>query len=174
MNHSLEFSTSRLLLVGADPASLLAEQSSLQALAEALDATVPASWPPEHHDKDVLDWVWKSLARLAPDDPWRLFYIVLRKPVTLIGTCGFHGPPDLKRCVEVGYSVLPEFRCIGLATEAVTALISVAFDRGAAEVAAETYPSLLASIRVMEKCGMAHVGDGGDAGVVRYSIERPP
>jgi [ribosomal protein S5]-alanine N-acetyltransferase len=172
MKHSLELSTSRLILVGADSALLLAEQSSQEALAAASEAKVPTSWPPEHHDNDVIDWVFKSLKTLDSDEPWRMFYIVLQVPRTLIGTCGFKGPPNLNGCVEVGYSVLQEFRCRGLATEAVLKLIGTAFDRGAYEVAAETFPSLAASLRVMEKCGMTLVGEGADPGTVRYSVKR--
>jgi ribosomal-protein-alanine N-acetyltransferase len=172
MKHSFELATSRLILIGADAMLLSAELSSQRALATALDATVPTSWPPEHHDRGVIEWVSKSLELLAPSDPWRLFYMVLQTPRTLVGTCGFKGAPDLNGYVEVGYSVLQEFRCAGLATEAVRELISVAFSRGALGVAAETYPSLAPSLRVMEKCGMAPAGEGSDHGTVRYVIKR--
>lgn len=172
MKHSIELYTSRLVLVGAESASLRAEQIGPEAFATALKATVPTSWPPEHHDRNVIDWLLKSLETLAPSDPWRMFYMLLRVPLTLIGTCGFKGPPDSTKCVEVGYSVLPEFRCNGLATEAVMKLISTAFDLGVSEVAAETYPSLIASIRVMEKSGMTFTGVDVDPGTVRYTIQR--
>jgi hypothetical protein len=59
-----------------------------------------------------------------------------------------------------------------LATEAVMKLTSTAYDLGASEVAAETYPSLIASLRVMEKSGMIFIGDGADPGTVRYSINK--
>jgi RimJ/RimL family protein N-acetyltransferase len=39
-------------------------------------------------------------------------------------------------------------------------------------VAAETYPELRASIRVMEKNGLGYVGPGADMGVVRYELTR--
>jgi RimJ/RimL family protein N-acetyltransferase len=68
--------------------------------------------------------------------------------------------------------VLEQFRRRGLATEAAMALIDVAFAAGASEVAAETYPSLLPSIRVMEKCGMIATGAGSEPGTLRYSRRR--
>lgn len=172
MKQSIELFTSRLVLVGAESASLRAEQIGPEAFAAALEATVPTSWPPEHHDTNVIDWLLKSLVTLAPSDPWRMFYMMLRDPLTLVGICGFKGPPDSTKCVEVGYSVLPEFRCNGLAKEAVMKLISTAFDFGVSEVAAETYPSLIASLRVMERSGMTFIGDGADHGTLRYSIKQ--
>jgi ribosomal-protein-alanine N-acetyltransferase len=172
MQHSLELYTSRLILIGADSTLLVAERSSQQAFATAIQASVPSTWPPEHHDKDVIEWVLRSLKFLVPGKPWNMYYMVLGAPRTVIGTCGFKGPPDLNGCVEVGYSVVPEFRGSGLATEALKKLISTAFDAGASEVAAETYPSLTPSLRVMEKCGMALKGAGADPGAVRYAITR--
>ena len=169
MRNRSELSTPRLVLVGVDNALLRAEIESREALAVAIDSIVPAAWPPEHHDRGVIDWVLKSLDSFGPDEPWRLYYIVLSNPRTLIGTCGFKQRPDAKGCVEVGYTVLEQFRCRGIASEAVMALMSVAFGRGASEVAAETYPSLLPSLRVMEKCGMTKTGEGSEPGTVRYS-----
>jgi RimJ/RimL family protein N-acetyltransferase len=96
----------------------------------------------------------------------------LRDPRTLVGTCGFKGAPDADGRVEVGYSVLEQFRCRGLATEAVAALIRAAFAAGASEVAAETYPSLLPSLRVMEKCGMIPLGAGSEPGTVRHGLRK--
>jgi [ribosomal protein S5]-alanine N-acetyltransferase len=169
MQNRFEVSTPRLILVGADEASLRAELSSREALAVAIDAIVTAAWPPEHHDRNVIEWVLGSLSTLAPEDPWRFFYMVLNSPRTLIGTCGFKGAPDGNACVEVGYSVLEQFRRRGFASEAVLALMSLAFARGASEVAAETFPSLAPSLRVMQKCGMSSVGEGSEPGTVRYS-----
>jgi ribosomal-protein-alanine N-acetyltransferase len=171
MKHSPELSTSRLILIGADAPLLLAEQSSQQAFAAAIEALVPPSWPPEHHDKNVIEWVLRSLKLVVPGQPWNMYYIVLRTPRTVIGTCGFKGPPDIRGCVEVGYSVVQEFRGGGIATEAVRKLVSTAFDEGATEVAAETYPSLIPSLRVIEKCGMTFTGEGSDPGTVRHSVK---
>jgi [ribosomal protein S5]-alanine N-acetyltransferase len=172
MQRSLELISSRLILIGADSALLLAELNSHDALAAAIQASVPPTWPPEHHDQDVIQWVLKSLPHLVAGKPWNMYYMVLATPRTVIGTCGFKGPPDPNGCVEVGYSVVREFRGCGLATEAVQKLIRTAFDAGASEVAAETYPLLTPSVRVMQKCGMALTGAGADPGTVRYAIKR--
>jgi RimJ/RimL family protein N-acetyltransferase len=169
MTNQFEVSTPRLVLLGADEALLRAELEGPEAFALAANATVPAAWPPEHHDRGVIDWVLGSIDSLGADEPWRFYYIVLRNPRTLVGTCGIKQAPDANGCIELGYSVLEQFRCRGIASEAVIALMDVAFARGAAEVAAETFPSLPASIRVMEKCGMTKTGEGSEPGTVRYS-----
>jgi len=172
MHSRFELWTQRLTLVGADEALLCAELDSQEALAVAIGAAVPAGWPPEHHDRGVIGWVLNALDTLAPHDPWRFYYILLSEPRTLIGTCGIKQPPDETGCVDVGYSVLEQYRCRGFASEAVMALMSLAFAKGALEVAAETFPSLAPSLRVMQKCGMTIIGEGSESGTVRYS-KRP-
>ncbi len=170
MSNRFALSTPRLTLVAADEALLQAEIQSPAALGVAVDSVVPTAWPPEHHDQGVIEWLLKSSFLTQPEGPWRFFYMVLNSPCTLIGTCGFKGAPDGKGCVEVGYSVLPEFRCRGFASEAVRTLMGAAFASGACEVAAETFPQLGPSLRVMEKCGMTAVGAGSEPGTVRYSV----
>ena len=113
MQNRFELSTARLILIGADKALLRAELDSQEALALAIDSAVPAAWPPEHHDRDVIEWVFRSLDVLAPNDPWRFFYMVLDRPRTLVRTCGIKRAPDKNGCVEVGYSVLEQFRWRG-------------------------------------------------------------
>jgi ribosomal-protein-alanine N-acetyltransferase len=173
LDETFQISTARLILLSADGVLLRADAAGPDALAAAAPATVPANWPPEHHDQGVIEWVLRTLERSPPVDPWHFYYLLLREPRTLLGTCGVKGAPDAHGCVEVGYSVLEQFRGQGFATEAVLALMEVAFAAGAAEVAAETYPALLPSLRVMQKCGMTVRGAGADAGTIRYSRRRP-
>jgi RimJ/RimL family protein N-acetyltransferase len=172
MARRFEIPTSRLTLVGADASLLQADRAGPEALAAAAGAAVPANWPPEHHDRRVIEWVLSSLESIPPDTPWRFYYMQLAEPRTLIGTCGIKQAPGQDGCVEIGYSVLEQFRERGLATEAAMALMDAAFAAGASEVAAETYPSLPPSIRVMEKCGMIATGEGSEPGTLRYSRRR--
>ena len=165
-------STSRLILVGADDSLLRADLAGREALAAACGAAVPSNWPPEHHDQGVIEWLLASLESIRAGQPWRFYYMVLIEPRTLIGTCGIKQAPSQDGCVEIGYSVLEQFRRRGLATEAAMALIDAAFAAGASEVAAETYPALLASIRVMQKCGMVATGEGSEPRTLRYSLRR--
>src|SRR5690349_4630697 len=106
MTNRFQISTPRLVLVGADHALLRAELEGLEALAVSIEATVPAAWPPEHHDRGVIEWVLSSLDSIGADEPWRFYYIVLKNPRTLVGTCGVKQAPDANGCIELGYTVL--------------------------------------------------------------------
>jgi RimJ/RimL family protein N-acetyltransferase len=39
-------------------------------------------------------------------------------------------------------------------------------------VIAETYPALIASIGVLQKCGFRSIGDGSEPGVIRFELLR--
>lgn len=172
MNHFVEFASPRLRLIGTNKALLFAELQGHDALSVAIESIVPRSWPPEHHDSNTINWILRALDESPSSQPWGLYYLVLQASSTVVGVCGFKGPPNSEGHVEVGYSVVEEFRCRGLATEAVKVLIRVAFDKGVSGVAAETFPSLMPSLRVMEKCGMTSAGDGAEPGTVRYILLR--
>lgn len=167
----IHLDTPRLRLWGADAAVLHAELAGRDALAQSLGFIVPPAWPPEHLDESAIRWTLDRLATLPADTTWRFYYLEFRG--TAIGTAGYKGPPDGSGTAEVGYSVLPGFQHRGFATEAVMALIGNAFAQGARRVIAETYPDLIASRRVMEKCGMTLEGPGSEGGTIRYGLERP-
>ena len=167
----LRVETDRLILLGATADILYAHLAGHAALCLQLDAAVPAEWPPEHWDDAAVRWTLESIGTQAAESIWRLFYVLTRDPrPVLVGTCGFKGPPDATGTVEVGYSMLPAWQCRGFATEATMALIGLARRQQAVWVIADTYPSLAASIRVMEKCGMRFAGMGGETGTVRYRL----
>lgn len=139
-------------------------------LARTLDANVPDTWPVEHYDDGVREWCLNMLDA-DPNTPWLLRYIIERETNTVVGTCGGFKPDE--KTVTVGYSILPDYRRRGYATEATLALIELAFSNPAVErVVADTYPELDASIGVMKKCGMTYYGPGDDEGTIRYELKR--
>ncbi len=177
MNKNFNLITPRLTCVAGVDAVLQAALTSSLALAQILNANVTAAWPPEYIDDDAIRWMLKLSEQMPAGCFWGMYFIVLQEPFnapepTLIGTCGYKGPPDKTGQVEIGYSVLDAFQRLGYASEAAQALISNAYQNGANNVIGETLPHLAASRRVMEKCGMAFVGDGGEAGVIRYAHVR--
>ena len=88
------------------------------------------------------------------------FAIEHREDNTLIGLCGFKGPPDSERTVEIGYGVASEYRGRGFATEAVQAVAAHSFGTGRiAIVRAHTLPESNASTHVLQKCGFEKTGD---------------
>jgi RimJ/RimL family protein N-acetyltransferase len=101
---------------------------------------------------------------------WRLygfgfFVVETREKRVAVGSCGLkycdafpgHWPGDFKE-VELGYALLPEFRGAGYATEAVRAVLSIAFEAlDVPCVRARCNLDNDASARVLARCGMREV-----------------
>jgi ribosomal-protein-alanine N-acetyltransferase len=163
----------RLTLVAANHYLVGQDIAGREELARELEATVPDNWPPDLYDRPAMEYSLDVL-----QDPsmqgWSFWYLVLKDTNEVVGLCGFKGRPDDSGSVEIGYSILSQFRGIGLATEASMRLIAWAFTHsGVRRVTAETLPHLKSSIRVLEKNGMEFVGAGSERGVIRYAVGRP-
>jgi [ribosomal protein S5]-alanine N-acetyltransferase len=176
MSDEIVIATPRLELAAATPALLQAELRSAADLGSALGATVPAEWPPELYDRAAIEWTLRRLEAQPDAGAWSMYYIVRHAgdgaARTLIGVCGYKGPP-MDGAVEIGYGILPTYQRQGFATEAVAALLALAFgDPAVRRVTAETYPHLAPSIGVLEKSGFTFAGPGSEEGVVRYELPR--
>ncbi|HTV15632.1 MAG TPA: GNAT family protein [Acidobacteriaceae bacterium] len=160
--------TERLRLVAITPPLMLMESVILSAL---LDAEVPDSWPPEHWEPHVFDFMRKQQIRTPWAAGWNR-YVLLRSPKpVVIGTLG--GFPRTETEAEIGYSILSSWQRRGLATEGTRALIREILSLERIQtLTAQTFPSLPASLRVLEKCGFRFAGPGEEAGSVRYRIDR--
>lgn len=120
----------------------------LDAAAAEIGATVPPELP------DQLDnFLQFRIADLEVDpsaQPWLGRAIVVTEPDgtrRIIGSAGFHQPPDAAGRVEVGYRVEPAWRRQGIATEVVRALFDWAarehrVNRFRASVSPNNVPSL--------------------------------
>jgi len=166
--------THRLDLIQVSTDSVSAAIHDRNRFSQILNAAVPETWPPEHLDTPALEWTLRWLADPAHDPSFSGYWMVLREPVrTLIGMVGYKGMPDAEGCVEIGYGVVEDHRRCGYASEGARALLDFAFSHANVQcVAAETYPNLIPSLGVMRKCGMQHIGEGSEPGVVRYAITR--
>jgi ribosomal-protein-alanine N-acetyltransferase len=166
-----EIETDRLTLIAMTEAALDAEQKGW--LAAEIGCEVPASWPPENWEPHVFDWLRSHYARHPEAVGWHR-YIALRHEDgerVLVGTVGGFRQEEVPGEAEIGYSVVGEWQGRGFATEAAGALIQ--HIRGCGQVGsviAHTYPHLTASVRVMEKCGLAYDGEGTEPGTVRYRM----
>jgi ribosomal-protein-alanine N-acetyltransferase len=124
-----------------------------------IGAVVPDDWPLP----DLRDIVSRHQPRLG------IWVMVERETDTVVGDIGFHGPPDESGTVEIGYSVLPDRRRRGYATEATRALTGWALDQpGVRAVAATCAPDNVGSIRALERAGFAKVGESADLVHWRY------
>jgi RimJ/RimL family protein N-acetyltransferase len=108
------------------------------------------------------EWLARVRASAEPD-PWiSAFRVVRLNDDSVVGSCGFKGPPA-EGVVEIAYGTHPEDEGRGYATEAALALID--FASSSAEVRlirAHTLPDAAASKRVLAKCGFRYVGDTVD------------
>lgn len=173
--------TARLLLIPATAADLEAELLSRDALAAALGAVVPPSWPPELYDEPAVRWTLAALEADPRFAEWGFYYVTIAptdaadRPL-LIGAGGFKGPPDASGIVEVGYAIVPEQRRRGYAREAVDGLLSFAFgDPRVERVIAHTLAELEPSIGVLRSAGFRFVGAGSDpheSEAIRFEITR--
>ena len=85
--------------------------------------------------------------------------IVLKETGRLVGTIGFMWMHDENSTVEIGYSLARNFWNQGLMTEALRALIDMAFTTlNIHRIEAQHETVNPASGRVMAKCGMRHEG----------------
>jgi RimJ/RimL family protein N-acetyltransferase len=103
------------------------------------------------------------LARLrnsAPPDPWKDGFAILHNvDKTIIGLCGFTGPPGSDGAVEIAYGIAPAYQNRGLAGEAARELIAYAMSTGQVRtIRAHTRPENNASTRVLTRCGFTRIG----------------
>jgi ribosomal-protein-alanine N-acetyltransferase len=166
-------SSERLHLVAATPELIRMDVEGHEALAEALDAIVPASWPPDLYGSRAMQFALTQLGEISERGWWFWYLLTAAEPSELVGICGFKGRPDATGSVEIGYSILAEHRRQGYATEAVARLVGWAFSHhNVVEVSAETFPHLTQSIQVLKKNGFELTGSGSETGVIRYAIKR--
>lgn len=71
------------------------------------------------------------------------------KLIGLINDCEIND-----ECIEMGYALHPDYHNRGYTTEAFAAVIKSLLSKGFTEIIAGAFEDNLASMRVMEKCGM--------------------
>jgi RimJ/RimL family protein N-acetyltransferase len=170
--------TSRLDLVAATEAHVRAELEDPVDLAALLNATVEPGWPPGEYDRGAQEYFRDRLLEGGEEVVgWLGWYAVRRAngiaPSALVGGAGFLGPPDVDGIVEIGFSVMPQHRRFGYASEMVKELLGFAFaDARVRNVVALTAPTNIASLGVLERCGLTYVSDGEEEGTLRFEIQR--
>ena len=97
------------------------------------EAEILPSWPPGEYNRHAIaffrDRLMKEGEAVAD---WYVWYAIRRATAgdsaALVACGGYFGPPLADGTVEIGYSVVPEWRRHGYATELVQALTKRAFD----------------------------------------------
>jgi ribosomal-protein-alanine N-acetyltransferase len=166
-----DITTARLRLVAMTPEMLDADAIDARRLEPMLHARVPAEWPDENWEAHVFDFLRRQLAEHPETAGWVRYVVLAGGDAVLIGTvCAF---PRSEKEAEFGYAILGPWQRRGLATEAARALVEEVFRlEGVTDLVGHTFPHLVGSIRVMERCGMVADGVGEEAGTVRYRLRR--
>jgi RimJ/RimL family protein N-acetyltransferase len=152
-------STERLELVWLSPQLV---EAILGGSRDDLGFEVPNDWPDEH-DRRFLAFRLRQMGDEPARGRWLVRGIVLAETRELIGHVGFHGPPGINSlkapdAVEVGYTIFPEHRRCGYATEAVVALLDWARTQGIYRFVASVGPENEPSLAIVRRLGFIEVG----------------
>ncbi len=109
---------------------------------------------------------------------WSVRVIVLRSQGIAVGSTNFHGPPGVNDtstpgAAEVGYTLLPAYRGLGLGTEVAQAMIDWAErTHDVRHFISGVDPTNLPSLRVNEKLGFKLTGQVVDGELI-FELHRP-
>jgi [ribosomal protein S5]-alanine N-acetyltransferase len=151
--------TPRLRLEPVTPAMAAAAREGPGALARLIEADVPAQW-----GQASLALIGRSAETgFSPAPPIRAV-AVLAEEGCVVGDVRFEPAAPGEEVVEIGYSVAPAWRRLGLAVEAAGAVIDWHFEAGGAERAvAGCDRRNLGSVRTLRKLGFWLDGSMGQA-----------
>ena len=126
-------------------------------LAEKYNIRIPDEWPVSPEAIPVFNKIIEADQSVVG---WLNYFVIHRMEKTLIGDCGFLGKPDENKTVEIGYSIIPQYRKMGFATEMVSSIINWAFSTKQVDrIIAHTVEENIPSIKVLEKLGFKLIGD---------------
>ena len=172
--------TRRLTLIAATLEHVRIELASPHDLSALLDARVSPEWPTGEYDRDAMEFFKSRMQEGGTEaDGWYGWYAVRNADAqgtrALVGAGGYLGPPDSEGVVAIGYSILPEWRRKGYASELVQALLARAFDQvHVTKVIADTTESNPASIGVLRRCGFLPTGATRKDGTLQFERRRTP
>jgi ribosomal-protein-alanine N-acetyltransferase len=153
--------TERLELVSMSvPFMTALRAGDLTAASAEIGAVVPANL--RDGLESFLAYRLTDLAAHPEWQPWLGRAMVLTDDEgtrRVVGTIGFHAPPDGEGRAEIGYSVQAEFRRRGLASEAVRGLLAWAeHEHDVRRFRAAVAPHNVASLAIVRSFGFHQVG----------------
>ena len=103
-------------------------------------------------DPSLREWLGRGMVLVDEDGQRRV-----------VGSIGFHGPPDEDGRLEIGYSVDPPYRRRGFAREAAQAMYDWASRKhGISKFVASVAPDNLPSLNLIEEHGYVQIGEQMD------------
>jgi [ribosomal protein S5]-alanine N-acetyltransferase len=149
--------TARLTLVSLTPSLLrTVSDGDLAAVERQLGARVGAGWEQGVPARLRL----QQLAADESEQPWLVRAVVTSRPSRVVGSVGFHAPPDDDGRVEIGYDIVAGERRKGYAREAARALLEWAWATGRARTCvASVAPHNEPSLALIRSFGFQHTGE---------------
>jgi ribosomal-protein-alanine N-acetyltransferase len=156
--------SSRLELIAMSPVFLGAStKGDLESAARLIDLVIPIDWLEAQR---VMEMRLAQMRENPALETWLLRAVGLRETRTMIGFIGFHTRPGAEYLnsyapdgVEFGYSIFPEYRRMGFASEAAGALMQWAtFEHGVTRFVLSISPANEPSLRLARKFGFRKVG----------------
>ncbi|GAC1619399.1 MAG: GNAT family N-acetyltransferase [Ktedonobacteraceae bacterium] len=153
--------TKRLAFIPFSLDLMKATMTDKARLEEMLEVAIPDSWPGPDL-AEALPFFVKNMQREPSGRIWNGL-IISKTDAVLIGDMGFMGGPDEEGAVEIGYSIVPEYRNQGYATEMASFLIHWALQQAEVKVVtAKCDRDNIGSIKVLTKVGMHRLESEGD------------
>ncbi len=116
-----------------------------------------------HPDRSPLHYRVKQVREDPAENPWLLRLAVDRGTGELVGYGNFHARPDADGMVEIGYTVLPEFRRRGYGREIAETLWRAAAAHPDVRVLrASVAPDNEASLAIVKGAGLVEIGEQWD------------
>jgi ribosomal-protein-alanine N-acetyltransferase len=164
--------THRLELVPLTPPLLRAvADGDLAEIERRLNAPVGAGW----EEGVPAEYRLTQLAADPSEQPWLVRAVLARTPRRVVGSIGFHAPPDDRGRVEIGYDIVADERRQGYAREAMHGLLDWAWATGEARTCvASVSPDNAPSLALIGEFDFRRVGEQIDEiDGLEWVFERP-
>jgi RimJ/RimL family protein N-acetyltransferase len=124
---------------------------------EKLEIKADKKWPTED-TMDILPIINNSLEKDKVPSGFEFWMIVKKYNMHVIGDIGFHGKPNEKGEVEVGYGLVEHERGKGFGYEALNAIMDwLSFQESVKVIKADCLIDNRPSARILEKVGMKEI-----------------
>ncbi len=148
------YETNRLILRKLSPK----DAEDMYAYASRRETSKYLLWEPHPSPLYTADLI-RFLQKEYQIGKYSDFAIILKENGKMIGTVGFTSYDEKHSVAELGYVISPDYWHRGIATEALKAILSIAFHELKVQRAEAKYmPENVYSRSVMEKCGMTYEG----------------
>jgi RimJ/RimL family protein N-acetyltransferase len=167
-------STSRLDIVPLSYTELIRYLTAREQLARDINF-IPYDYPVGCTEERAIRFERLPKIKNNPDKYYYYtIWLLIHKPSRkMAGSFCMHGIPDEKGQVEIGYNTDPQFRNIGIMSEAINAFIKWAENnRNIRAVIAETDAENIASMRVLEKCNFSRTVESDNKVIWRLPVKK--